>query len=82
MESVALALSCVVLVAQHPSSCVAQSMICVATAHPAKFTAAITEAIGEESHHEILDALADAETRCEDIGNDEGAVRAYIHERV
>ena len=57
-------------------------MICVATAHPAKFTAAITEAIGQEPHHEILDALADAETRCECIANDERAVREYIHERV
>lgn len=59
-----------------------EPMICVATAHPAKFTAAITEAIGQEPHHEILDALADAETRCECIANDERAVREYIHERV
>jgi threonine synthase len=55
-----------------------EPMICVSTAHPAKFTAAIEEAIGEEPHHEILDALADAETRCETIANDEAAVRAYL----
>jgi threonine synthase len=52
--------------------------ICLSTAHPAKFTDAIRDAIGEASHHEILDALADAETRCEDIANDVEAVRAYM----
>lgn len=52
--------------------------ICLSTAHPAKFTDAIRDAIGEESHHEILDALAEAETRCEDIANDVDAVRAYM----
>ena len=57
-------------------------MICVATAHPAKFTDAIREAVGEESHHDILDALADAETRCEDMANDEAAVRAYVDARI
>ncbi|MFT5125128.1 MAG: threonine synthase, partial [Verrucomicrobiales bacterium] len=53
-------------------------MICVATAHPAKFTAAMIDAIGEEPHHPILDALADAETRQSDCPADENAVRAYI----
>lgn len=52
--------------------------ICLSTAHPAKFTDAIHDAIGEQSHHEILDALANAETRCDDIGNDIDAVRTYM----
>lgn len=56
--------------------------ICLSTAHPAKFTDAIKDATGEASHHEILDALADAETRCEDIGNDLEAVRAYVESHI
>ena len=65
---------------QHLSD--SEPMICVSTAHPAKFTAAITEAIGEEPHHQTLDALADAETRCHTIANDEAAIRAYLDQHV
>lgn len=53
-------------------------MICVSTAHPAKFTAAIVSAIGTESHHSILDALAHAETRQSDCPAEESAVRTFI----
>jgi threonine synthase len=52
--------------------------ICLATAHPAKFTQAIIDAIGEGVHHPTLDALADAETRCDSIGNDMDAVKEYL----
>lgn len=52
--------------------------VCLATAHPAKFTDAIEQAIGEAAHHPVLDALADAETRCDTIANDEAAVREYL----
>jgi threonine synthase len=52
--------------------------ICLATAHPAKFTDAIEQAVGEAAHHPVLDALADAETRCETIANDEAAIRDYL----
>ena len=52
--------------------------ICLATAHPAKFTQAIVDAIGEEVHHPTLDALANAETRCESIQNDVDAVKEYL----
>jgi len=52
--------------------------ICLATAHPAKFTQAIIDATGEAVHHPALDALADAETRCESIINDVDAVKAYL----
>jgi threonine synthase len=52
--------------------------ICLATAHPAKFTEAIIEAVGEAVHHPALDALADVETRCEAIENDVEAVKAYL----
>jgi len=52
--------------------------ICLATAHPAKFTEPIEQATGEAAHHPVLDALADAETRCDSIANDEAAVRDYL----
>lgn len=53
-------------------------LVCLATAHPAKFTDAIVQAIGREPHHPVLDALADAETRCERMPNDVEAVREYL----
>jgi threonine synthase len=56
--------------------------ICLATAHPAKFTQAIIDAIGEGVHHPTLDALTDAETRCESIANDIDAVKAYLVEHI
>lgn len=52
--------------------------ICLATAHPAKFTQAIIDAIGEEVHHPTLDALVDSETRCDSIDNDVEAVKQYV----
>ncbi len=52
--------------------------ICLATAHPAKFTQAIINALGEEVHHPVLDILADAETRCDSIANHVDAVKDYL----
>jgi len=52
--------------------------LCLATAHPAKFNDAIRQAIGIPAHHPVLDQLADAETRCDTIANDEAAVRDYL----
>jgi len=56
--------------------------ICLATAHPAKFTQAIVDAIGREVHHPVLDAFADAETRCDSVANDVEAVKQYLKEHV
>ncbi len=56
--------------------------ICLATAHPAKFTQAIIDAIGTEVHHPTLDALADAETRCDPIANNVDAVKTYLVEHI
>jgi len=57
--------------------------VCLATAHPAKFSKAITDATGEDlAHHEILDALEDAETRLEVLPPDEEAVKKFIVEKV
>ncbi|MEN7972862.1 MAG: threonine synthase [Verrucomicrobiota bacterium] len=56
--------------------------ICLATAHPAKFTQAIIDATGEAVHHPTLDALADAETCCDSIANDVDAVKQYLVEHI
>jgi len=54
--------------------------VCLSTAHPAKFSKAIKDATGQEAHHEILDGLAHAPTRCEILPNDEQAVRDFLKE--
>lgn len=53
-------------------------MICLATAHPAKFADAIQDAVGDPAHHPLLDGLMDAPTRCETLPNDRHAVAAFI----
>ncbi len=58
--------------------CLNVPTLCLATAHPAKFTNAIEQATGIASHHPVLDALTDTETRCDLIANDESAVRNYL----
>jgi len=55
-----------------------EPMICLATAHPAKFSKAIRDATGKEVHHPMLDALMDAPTRCKILPPDEQAVREFI----
>ncbi|MCE9613305.1 MAG: threonine synthase [Lentisphaerae bacterium] len=56
-----------------------EPMICLATAHPAKFSAAIREAIGEDvTHHPILDALEGAATRATTLPAETAAVRDYV----
>ncbi|MGA0332813.1 MAG: threonine synthase [Kiritimatiellia bacterium] len=57
-------------------------LICLATAHPAKFVDAIVDAIGEVPHHPVLDALAGAETRCDKIPADEQVLRDYLHRKL
>ncbi|MEI6891321.1 MAG: threonine synthase [Pontiella sp.] len=56
--------------------------ICLATAHPAKFPRAIKKATGEAVHHPTLDALADAETRCDSIANDVDLVKQYMVDHI
>ncbi len=70
-----------VLVAEQHRSETAPT-ICLATAHPAKFTQAIIDATGEAVHHPTLDALVDAETRCDSIANDVDAVKQYLIDHI
>jgi threonine synthase len=54
-------------------------VICLATAHPAKFPEAVRLALGEDlARHPRIDALADLPTRCCVLPNDERAVREFI----
>lgn len=56
-----------------------EPMICLSTAHPAKFPDAIEQAIGDDvAHHPILDALENAETRVELLPNEAAAVKEYV----
>lgn len=57
-------------------------VLCLATAHPAKFPAAIAEATGDASlaMHAKIEKLMDAETRCVTLPNDRQAVRRFITE--
>ncbi len=54
-------------------------VICLATAHPAKFPEAIREATGQDlAHHPSIDALSDLPTRCEVLPNDLEPIRQFI----
>ncbi|MCK5850378.1 MAG: threonine synthase [Kiritimatiellae bacterium] len=60
-----------------------EPMICLATAHPAKFPAAIEEAVGKDiAHHPILDALKDLPTRSTVLPSTVDAIRAFVQENV
>jgi threonine synthase len=60
-----------------------EPLISLATAHPAKFSQAILDATGKDlAHHESLERLRDAPTRCDAITADVDAVRAYIESHV
>lgn len=54
-------------------------VICLATAHPAKFSEAIEKAVGKNvARHEILDKLSGLPVRCETCENSIEAVREII----
>jgi len=61
----------------------AAPMICLATAHPAKFGDAIRRATGRDlAHHPLLDALAGLPTRVETVPADTRAVAAVVERTV
>ena len=54
-------------------------MVCLATAHPAKFGAAVKQAIGKEPDlPPALAGLAEKESRCEVMEADVEAVRGFV----
>jgi threonine synthase len=59
----------------------AAPMICLATAHPAKFGDAVMRATGQDlAHHPILDALMHRPTRMDVVPADKAAVAEIINE--
>ncbi|MDP7023817.1 MAG: threonine synthase [Kiritimatiellia bacterium] len=60
-----------------------EPMICLSTAHPAKFPAAIEQATGSDiARHEVVEALTDLPTRCEVIAADADTVREFLEARI
>lgn len=58
-------------------------MVCLSTAHPAKFGAAIARAIGKDiASHPLIDALKGAETRVTRLPADAAAVAAFVADNV
>jgi len=56
-----------------------KKVVCLSTAHPAKFPEAIRQAVGENvAHHPALDALEGLPTRCTTLPCDVEAVREFI----
>jgi len=54
-------------------------MICLATAHPAKFGEAIRQATGRDlAHHPLLDGLRNLPTRCATLPAEATAVKSYL----
>ncbi len=54
-------------------------VICLATAHPAKFPDAIRLATGKDlARHPAIDALEGLPTRCQTLPNDPAAVQTFI----
>jgi threonine synthase len=54
-------------------------IVCLSTAHPAKFPKAILKATGKDlAHHPAIDALAGLPTRCQVVPNSAQAVRQFI----
>ena len=58
-------------------------MICLATAHPAKFPEAVRRATGRDAaHHPALDALESLPTRCRVLPADENILRTFVEQSI
>lgn len=72
-------------VGYHVSECYRcdnEPMVCLATAHPAKFPEAIRTALGSDlAHHPLLDALHGLPARCDELGPDTALLKRYIADR-
>ncbi len=56
-------------------------MICLATAHPAKFAQAIQDATGHDlAHHPLLEALRDLPTRCAILPASDARIRRHMEQ--
>lgn len=60
--------------------CTPRPMICLATAHPGKFGAAVSQAIGEQPLPPSLAALHGMPTRCQILAADSAVIKDFINE--
>jgi threonine synthase len=68
-----------VSVARRLAGGIDEPIVCLATAHPAKFPDAIRRATGEDlAHHPAIDRLMDLPTRRTDVPNDADKVREFV----
>jgi len=60
-----------------------EPMVCLATAHAAKFPDAVRAAIGTDApaHHPLLDALHGLPVRCDELAADAGLLKDYVARR-
>ena len=57
-------------------------LVCLATAHPAKFDAAVVKATGVQPQRPaVLDGIEGLPTRCQVMENDPATIRAFIEEK-
>tara|TARA_A100001388_G_scaffold137317_1_gene101757 strand:+ start:930 stop:2300 length:1371 start_codon:yes stop_codon:yes gene_type:complete len=56
--------------------------ICLATAHPAKFSNTINDAIGMNATHEVLEALKGRPTQFDNVENDVDSVKQYLVDKL
>ncbi len=63
--------------------CEDEPMVCLSTAHPAKFPDAVKAAIGTDApaHHPLLDALRGLPVRCDELVADAGLLKEYVASR-
>jgi len=63
--------------------CADEPMVCLATAHPAKFPDAVKAAIGTDApaHHPLLDELHGLPVRCDELAADAGLLKDYVAKR-
>lgn len=60
-----------------------EPMICLATAHPAKFSKAIMDATGRDlAQHPVIDGLKDLPTHCDVLSASASAVRKYLESHI
>jgi threonine synthase len=58
-------------------------MVCLATAHPAKFGDAIQQALGRNiANHQLLDGLENSPTRCDRISASVDELKQYISNKI
>ena len=54
----------------------------MATAHPAKFSNTINDAIGMNATHEVLEALKGMPTQSDNVENDVDSVKQYLVDKL